>query len=142
MTMRWTACVAAAVLAIGILPLRAEQTPPATATETIFAVTIRTGPAWDAAKPPNEQRFFAEHSQNIRRMQADGQLVIGGRFSDLGLLLVKAADEAAVGGLLARDPSIKEGVFTADVHRWAGFAWGCLEKPPARAAADRAPGSR
>ena len=28
----------------------------------LFAVEIKTGPAWDSTKPPHEQAYFREHS--------------------------------------------------------------------------------
>jgi uncharacterized protein YciI len=97
--------------------------PPA----RVFAVVFRTGPAWEAARPPAEQVGFKDHSANIARLKAEGRLLIGGRFSDAGLLLVRAASREEAQSLLDRDPTVASGVFKAEVHPWSTFAAGCLE---------------
>src|SRR5687767_740669 len=76
----------------------------------LFAVTFRTGPAWEAGKPPGEQRHFKDHSANIGKLKSEGRLVVGGRFSDVGLLLVRAASQEEAQSLVDRDPSVAAGV--------------------------------
>jgi uncharacterized protein YciI len=105
----------------------AQDASPSPAPTKLFAVVFRTGPAWDAAKPPGEQRFFKDHSQNIGRLKTEGRLALGGRFSDMGLLLVKASSVEDARSLVDRDPSVAAGVFKADVHPWSTFASGCVE---------------
>jgi hypothetical protein len=46
------------------------------------------------------------------------------------LIVVRAADEAFVRGLLAADPSLGAGVFSADVHPWSTIYDGCVSAPP------------
>ncbi len=75
----------------------------------VFAVIVRTGSAWDTAKPANAQPHFAEHSANIRRLASAGSLSLGGRMGDMGLLLVRAASEADARALFDSDPSIAAG---------------------------------
>jgi uncharacterized protein YciI len=101
----------------------------APAAQKLFAVTITTGPAWDAAKPANEQKFFREHSANLARLRAENVSVLGGRFSDKGFLIVRAADEAAVRAELAKDPSIAAGVFQAAVDEYRPFQHGDTRPP-------------
>lgn len=118
--------IAAALPAIAF----AAQTPspsPSLPPAKLFAVVFRTGPAWDAAKPPGEQLHFKDHSANIGRLKTEGRLVVGGRFSDMGLILVKAATKEEAQSLVDRDPSVAGGVFKAEVHPWSTFAAGCLE---------------
>jgi uncharacterized protein YciI len=100
---------------------------PAPAPAALFAVVFRTGPAWDAAKPPAAQPGFKDHSANIMRLKSEGRLLIGGRFSDMGLLVVRAATREEAQSLLDRDPTVASGVFRAEVHPWSTFAPGCLE---------------
>jgi uncharacterized protein YciI len=90
-------------------------------------VTVRTGPSWDAAQPPGAQRHFREHSANIRRLATEGKLALGGRFGELGLLLVRAGSEAEARALFDADPSIAAGTFRVDVHEWRTFTPGCVE---------------
>ena len=113
-------------------PLPASSVPASPAAvpapARTFALVFRAGPAWDKAKSPGQQLHFADHSANIRRLREEGRLQLGGRFSDVGLLLVKAADEAEARSLVDRDPSVKAGVFTAEAHPFATFAEGCVSR--------------
>ncbi len=104
--------------------------PPAPATPTkLFAVTLTTGPAWDATKSPNEQPHMPEHSANIARMRAAGLSVLGGRYADKGLILVRATDEAAVRAALASDPAIAGGTFKVTVDEYRPFQHGDTRPP-------------
>lgn len=114
----------ALLLAACVAPV---QEPKPAAPARLFAVTFRTGPGWDAAKPPGEQRYFKEHSANIRQLKAEGRLVVGGRFADVGLLLLRAETQADAQALVDRDPSVANGTFKAEVHPWSTFATGCVE---------------
>ncbi len=103
-------------------------TAPAPAAK-LFTVTITTGPAWDAAKPANEQKFFREHSANLARLRAEGLSVLGGRYGDKGLLLVRAPDEAAARAEFAKDPAIAAGTFQATVEEYRAFQHGDTRPP-------------
>jgi hypothetical protein len=91
----------------------APATPDAV---SLFAVEIRIGKAWDPAKPPQEQAYFREHSANLRRMREAGSLILGARYSDIGLVVVSAASAAEVRAQLDQDPSFAAGTFVYDVH--------------------------
>jgi hypothetical protein len=93
----------------------------------LFAVELTRGPAWDAAKPANEQPGFAEHSANIRRLTDTQALVIGARYGDKGLLVVTAPDEAGARGHFSADPMVARDVFRADVHPFSTFKHGCTD---------------
>ena len=86
--------------------------------DTVYAVTIRTGPAWDQSKPSNEQIHFRTHSQNLFKLKQEGRIVLGGRYGDVGLFLVRAANEAEARGLFAADSSLTRGVFRAEFQVW------------------------
>ena len=117
-------------LALAILASAAQAaTPPAAG--KLYAVVVRTGPTWDAAKPFASQLHFKEHSANIRRLGAEGALALGGRFGELGLLIVRAGSEAEARALFDADPSIKAGTFGIEVHEWRSFAPGCVGSPAA-----------
>lgn len=86
--------------------------------DTVYAVTIRTGPAWEQSKPPSEQVHFRTHSENLFKLRQDGRIVLGGRYGDVGLILVRAANEAEARGLFAADSSLTRGVFQAEFQVW------------------------
>ena len=105
---------------------------PLTDARPTFAVEIRTGPAWDASKPPQAQALFREHSVHLRRLRDEGHILVGARYADKGLLLVTAADVAAARALFEADPSMKAGTFAFELHALAVFYGGCVHPPPRR----------
>ncbi len=90
----------------------------------MFAVRLTTGPAWDAAKPPNDQAGMREHSANIARMRREGVVVLGARFGDTGLIVLRVPDEAAARAQLAPDPAIAGGTFKVQIDPFSPFAHG------------------
>lgn len=100
--------------------LAAQPTPP----PKMFAVRLTTGPAWDAAKSPNDQSGMREHSANIARMRRDGVVVLGARFGEVGLVVLRVPDAAAATAQFAADPTIAAGVFKLQVDAFAAFAHG------------------
>jgi uncharacterized protein YciI len=95
-----------------------------------FAVEFRTGPAWQADKPPNEQAHFREHSANLKRLRDAGLLVLGARLDERGFIVIAAADEAAARAEIDLDPSVKAGVFRYQIAPLQVFYGGSL--PAAR----------
>jgi uncharacterized protein YciI len=95
----------------------------------LFAVRITTGPAWVQGKSPAEQLHFREHSANLARMRQEGLIVLGGRFAELGLVIVRAPDAAAVQSQFAQDPAMTAGVFQAQVDEYRPFAHGSTQPP-------------
>jgi len=105
----------------------ASATADAAAALPQFAVEIRTGPGWDPNKPPQEQAQFREHSAHLRRLRDEGHILLGARYSDKGLLVVAAADAAAVRALFDADPSMKAGTFVYALHPFSVFYGGCVQ---------------
>jgi uncharacterized protein YciI len=118
--------IAAVVLVTSLLR---AQTPPAPA--PLYAALFKTGAQWDAAKAPNEQPFFREHSANLAKLRAAGTIVMGARYADIGLVVVTAATEAEARRLFDADPSVAAGTFTLDVQRFSVFYPGYVGTPPA-----------
>jgi len=125
---------ALATLAASASPARAQtgQAPAPAASDAVtslphFAVEIRTGPGWDASKPPQEQAQFREHSAHLRRLREEGHILLGARYADKGLLVVAAADAAAVRALFDVDPSMKAGTFVYALHPFSVFYGGCVQ---------------
>lgn len=111
------------LLALTLAPSLLAQTPPPPAPR-LYAVRFTTGPAWDAAKSPNDQAGMREHSANIARLRREGLLVQGARFGDTGLLVLRVPDEAAVRAQLASDPTLAAGVFQTQIDVYSPFAHG------------------
>lgn len=114
--------------------IAAAQNAPATPSDpaaNLYAVEIRTGANWDAAKPAHEQAHFREHSANLKRLRDQGHLVLGARYSDKGLLVLRAASDQDAHAMLADDPSIRAKVFGYELHPFNVFYGGSVQ-PRAR----------
>ena len=108
----------------------AASAPAAAPVGLLFAIEIKTGPAWDAAKPPKDQAHFREHSANLRRLREQGVLLMGARYADKGLVVLRAASEGDAHALLKDDPSFQAGVFKYELHEFRVFYSGTLAAPP------------
>ena|SRR5688572_640995 len=116
------------MIATLLLAVVTAQSPaPSPAASRLYAVTVRTGPSWDAAKPPGAQAHFKEHSANIQRLRSEGAIVLGGRTGDIGLMIVRAGSESEARALFDADPSVTAGTFRLEVNEWRTFAPGCVE---------------
>ena len=71
-----------ATLISSVLAL-AQAPSPIAPPPRLYAVRLSTGPAWDAAKSPNEQTGMKEHSANIARLRREGTLVLAGHVGAL-----------------------------------------------------------
>jgi uncharacterized protein YciI len=121
-----------ATLACASLAQASAPPAPKAPVNDTFAVTFRTGPAWDEAKAPQDQPHFAEHSQNLRALRSEGRLLLGARYGEVGLVVLRAASAADARALVDRDPSVKAGTFAVTVEPFYAFMPGCVGmEPPA-----------
>lgn len=111
-------------------PPAAAASTPAAAEWPLYAVEITTGPRWDAARPPQEQPLFREHSAHLRQLRERGHIITGARYADKGLLVLSAADEASARALMDADPSMQAGTFRYQLHPYGVFYGGTLRVPP------------
>ena len=130
-----TASLWTAVLSwLPVAPAAAQAPPPAPVTAAaaaaaelpLFAVEIKVGPKWDAQKPPQEQAYFREHSANLRRLRETGQLVLGARYGDKGLVVLAAASAAEAAALMDADPAMAAGTFVYELHPFNVFYAGTV----------------
>ena len=97
----------------------------ATKTASLFAVRFQPGAAWDNTRSPADQTGFAAHSANLQRLRREGRIVLGGRFADLGLIVLTASDAAAARDLFSSDETIAAKVFTMQIDPWSTIFGGC-----------------
>ncbi|MGZ4551500.1 MAG: hypothetical protein ACXVYC_17265 [Blastococcus sp.] len=87
----------------------------------VYAVTMVSGPGWDAGRPRREQPGWDEHAAFMDRLVADGFVVLGGPIGDGEevLLAVEAADEAEIADRLGADPWAPTGrLLIGEVRPW------------------------
>ncbi|MEM7291628.1 MAG: hypothetical protein AAF412_14870 [Pseudomonadota bacterium] len=85
------------------------------ATRSWFAVQINVGPNWDESISPYEQPFFKEHSAHLNELRSAGHIVMGSRYSDVGLLIFHAKSAEDISALMDEDPSMEAGTFSYEV---------------------------
>ena len=93
----------------------------------LFAVEVKVGPNWDTAKAPGDQAYFKEHSANLKRLRDAGHIVMGARYSDIGLIIFSAASADAVRDMMDEDPSMSAGTFKYEVHAMNVFYPGLVQ---------------
>ena len=90
-----------------------------------FAYTVR--PAFDQAfmarATPEERAVFEEHGEWLEAGYAEGRVLFAGRCYDgpFGLVILDAADEGEARRLMEQDPSVREGVQTAELFPFKTF---------------------
>jgi len=113
-----TIIIAAGAIALAGTPSRPGAPSDAQATDSLYALVFTRGPAWDDGKPAGQQSGMREHSANLNRLRAEERVVLGGRFGDYGLILVRVRDREDAVGLLAPDSATARGVFRAELSPW------------------------
>ena len=104
---------------------------PSVAPTKLFAIEIKTGTSWDAAKPAHEQAFFREHSANLKKLRDQGSLVFGARYSDKGLVVLEAISADEAHAMMKQDPSVQARIFAYELHDFNVFYGGTVQ-PKAR----------
>ena len=111
----------ALALALGGLAAMPTNAQPAAAgaSQPLFVIIYRAGPAWKPGLPAMQQPL-AHHGVYVRKLAKDGTLIAGGPFAgvDGGLALLRAPDAAAAQAILAADPAVTEGVMIGEVRAW------------------------
>jgi len=99
----------------------------ATAPAPLFIVHFTIGENWDPNKPAKEQKYFAQHSENLRALRASDKLLLGARYADKGMIILRATDEVEARKLIEQDSTVVHHVFDFTVHPFQPFYDGCIE---------------
>jgi uncharacterized protein len=113
-----------AILFFSLSPAAAPQHQTVAGYEmtTYYVAFLSRGPKWTPTVTPETERLQEAHLANIRKMAADGKLVLAGPFTDDGkvrgmfVLTVGSLEEAKA--LVDSDPAVKAGRLVAEVHPW------------------------
>ena len=95
---------------------QAAQPEPA---RQLFLLLFRPGPAWAEGKPMAQQQLKAHGAYHATLVRENRAVAAGGYVGiDGGMAIVRAADWAEAQAILAADPAILNGVFSAEVRQW------------------------
>lgn len=92
-----------------------------------FIVLYTTGESWDNSKQAYEQTYFKEHSAHLAQLRKEKRIDIGGRYSDTGMLLLKASNQAEAEELINKDVAMQNKLFKAAIFPFSPFYKGCVE---------------
>jgi hypothetical protein len=92
-----------------------------------FMVLFTTGENWDASKKTHEQEYFKDHSSSLVELRKSGDIILGGRYSATGMILLLAKDEQEAEDLITKDKSVQNKIFNAAIFPFSPFYKGCIE---------------
>jgi hypothetical protein len=113
------------ISALAITASAQEHSNPARETE-YFIVIYTTGSGWNKSKTANEQTYFKEHSEHLSALRKANKIDIGGRYSDIGMLILKAKGEDEAGEMITSDVAIKNKLFKVEIFPFDAFYKGCV----------------
>jgi uncharacterized protein YciI len=111
---------------IFLLVLAFGSAASAQETKQLFTMIYSKGEAWQEEKPTTEQPYINEHFGYMQQLRKGGVIVMGGRYSNLGFMIIEVADEAAAQAIVQADPALSNGIFIADVFAFSPFYNGCI----------------
>lgn len=90
----------------------------------IYVLVHRSGPAWEADLPYNEQPGVTEHIKFMRALEERGVLLAGGPFAEasadqpVGMAIVSAASVEEASRIAFEDASLAAGILTVEIREW------------------------
>ncbi len=106
------------------LAAEGENAAPTITMKTYYLGLIRKGPSWTPGETPEILALQEAHMANIRRLGAEGKLLLAGPFTDggdlRGLFLFEAASLEEARALADSDPAVKAGRLVVELHPWLG----------------------
>lgn len=102
----------------GFAPVGAR--PPVTGMNDYIYVVRPARPGFAGGMTADEERVMDEHFAYLKAAQAAGILRLAGPCTDaaFGIVLFRAESEAAAQSFMAGDPAVRQGVMTAELHRF------------------------
>jgi uncharacterized protein YciI len=89
---------------------------------TYYVGFLYRGPKWTPEVTPESSRLQDAHMANIRRMAAEGKLLVAGPFADdgplRGMYVFKVATKEESEALAQSDPAVQAGRLRFELHPW------------------------
>jgi uncharacterized protein len=114
--------IIASCLMAGSLTLAQQKETPKPRMVEFQMALLSKGPRWDATKEQERNLILKQHFANVVSMLDSGQAVIAGPMDDdrdlAGIFILRASSAAEAKNWIDNDPSIKAGLFSAELHPW------------------------
>jgi uncharacterized protein YciI len=125
------AIILGAVLVIIFLSYTADiiwvKNQEAAGNDSLFIVIYTMGEGWDESKSPDEQTYFKEHSSFLSNLHSEKTILIGGRYSDKGMIIIKAADYPTAKNIIESDSAVISKTFNSEIYPINFFYKGCIQ---------------
>ena len=95
--------------------------------DELFIVLYTTGDSWDTSKEFYEQSYASEHSAHLAGLRELEKITLGGRYGDVGMIILVANDEADAQRIINEDPAVEGQIFNVEIHPFYTFYGGCVE---------------
>lgn len=120
-----TAVTPANSSATNVAEVKRASSPPIL--DSVYLVVYRPGERWLVGQPLEAQPL-RDHGRYMLSLHREGILRYAGRFEDGsgGAAVFAAADDAAAGQVVEKDPAVTSKVFTYDLRRWIRVDWARL----------------
>ena len=109
-----------------LFPLMVQAQEPQVET-SLFVGLYTVGPSWDMEKEPQDQQFFMDHSAFLSKLRKEGNIDMGARFGETGMIVFKATDLDTAKALLRKDIALQNELFRVEVHPFNVFYKGCVD---------------
>ncbi len=92
----------------------------------LFTMIYTPGEKWNHEITFDKQPFFNEHSAHIQKLRKEGRIVIGGRYSNKGFMLLRAKDSIEANAIVGKDLSVANQIFDVELFEFNPFYEGCV----------------
>ena len=116
------------ILSVLTIAFAFSSTGYAQENEKLFAMIYSKGKEWNEKVPASEQAYFKDHSLHLQRLRKQGQIIVGGRYSDVGFMILKAEDAIKAKKITKQDSSVVKGTFKVELFEFQPFYNGCIGK--------------
>jgi len=94
--------------------------------DKLFAMIYSKGKQWNESISTSEQAYFKEHSMHLQHLRESNKIVIGGKYSDVGFMILKTRDIKEAELITEQDPSVINGTFKVELFEFKPFYKGCI----------------
>ncbi len=92
----------------------------------LFTMIYTTGEKWNDTISTSKQAYFKEHSEHLVALRKKGVLIMGGRYSDKGFMILKAKDIDEANAITRKDVSVVHRTFKVEIFEFNPFYEGCI----------------
>jgi len=89
--------------------------------EKLYAMIYSQGNQWNENISTSEQAYFKEHSLHLQNLRKEGKILIGGRYSDFGFMILKANSMKDAKLITQKDASVVNGTFKVELFEFQTF---------------------